>query len=57
VEDRQTDYIWVTLIVASGISLILLILFRPCFTKKTKGNSEMSSEEEEEGGEGSDKND
>ena len=56
-EDRQTDYIWVTLIVASGISLILLILFRPCFTKKTKGNSEMSSEEEEEGGEGSDKND
>jgi MFS family permease len=57
VEDRQTDYIWVTLIVASGISLILLILFRPCFTKKSKGTSEMSSEEEEEGGEGSDKDD
>jgi hypothetical protein len=35
-EERKTDYIWVTLMVCSGISLILLILFRRCFKKKKR---------------------
>ena len=33
-EDRQTDYIWLTLIVCSGSSLILLILFKRCFKRR-----------------------
>ena len=32
--ERQTDYIWVTLIICSGSSLILLILFKKCFKRK-----------------------
>ena len=47
-DERQTDYIWLTLIICSGTSLILLILFKRCFKRKRAIPGEAWASESDE---------